>query len=77
MFLNLRPKVLEGQALSGKMLAELADCYVQAINADAVPTITTAWERVVDAEIGRVFESACQCLNQQLQPVIQKFPVED
>jgi len=62
-FLNLRPKVLEGQVLSGKMLAELADCYVQAINADAIPTITTAWERVIDAEIARVFDVSCHTLN--------------
>ena len=76
-FLNLRPKSLEGQALSGTMLAELADCYVQAINSDAVPTITTAWERVIDAELARVFDAACQSFNQQLQPAVDKFPLDE
>ena len=40
------------------MFCELADCYVQAMNSDSVPTITTAWERVVDGEIRRVYEAA-------------------
>lgn len=40
------------------MFAELAEHYVQAMNSDAVPTISTAWERVIDSEIQRVYDSA-------------------
>eukprot|EP00347_Sterkiella_histriomuscorum_P006351 403353091 len=77
-FYNLRPKLLEGQMLTGKMFCELADSYVQAINSDAVPTITTAWERVIDGEIKRVYDQACDQLNSYIQEVvIQRFPLEE
>jgi hypothetical protein len=33
-FTKLRPKMLEGSALTGEMLCELADTYVQALNSD-------------------------------------------
>ncbi|CDW74480.1 guanylate-binding n-terminal domain containing protein [Stylonychia lemnae] len=77
-FYNLRPKLLEGQTLSGKMFCELADCYVQAMNSDAVPTISSAWERVIDGEIKRIYELALEQLNQYIQEVIlQRFPLEE
>jgi hypothetical protein len=41
-------KVIDGSHLSGGMFMELLDQYVNAINKNAVPTISTAWERVVD-----------------------------
>ena len=60
------------------MFCELADCYVQAINSDAVPTISTAWERVIDGEISRVYDHALQELNKYVQEVImKKFPMEN
>jgi len=30
------------------------------MNADAVPTITSAWERVIDGEIKRVYDRALE-----------------
>ena len=38
-----------GQNVSGPMLGELARSYVDAINAGGVPTISSAWQRVVAA----------------------------
>lgn len=52
------------------MFCELADCYVQAINSDAIPTISTAWERVIDGEIRRVYDAACSELNANIQEVV-------
>ena len=64
--------------MNGKMFCELSDCYVQALNSDSVPTITTAWERVIDCEIRRVYEQACSELDNFLQEqVIPRFPLED
>jgi hypothetical protein len=40
------------------MFAELSQTYVEAINSETVPTIASAWERVIDSEIKRVFEEA-------------------
>lgn len=45
------------------MFSELALHYVNAMNSDAIPTISTAWERVIDSEIGRVLEMAFRELN--------------
>ncbi len=69
-FYNLRPKVIDGQTLTGKMFCELADSYVQAINTDAIPTISTAWERVIDSEIRSVYETACLELNESIQEIV-------
>lgn len=60
------------------MLCELADTYVQAMNSDAIPTITSAFERVVDGELRRVFDLACAELDSFMMDVIsKKFPLED
>ena len=59
-FLNLKPKLIEGQTMSGKMFVELSNQYVKAMNSDTVPTITTAWERVIDNEINRVYVDAVE-----------------
>jgi hypothetical protein len=38
------------------MFAELTEQYVNAMNSDSVPTISSAWERVINGEIDRVYE---------------------
>jgi hypothetical protein len=40
---RVKVKTLNGKALSGPMLSNLADAYVSAINNGAVPNIETAW----------------------------------
>lgn len=54
----MKPKAIDGQALNGAMFTELANTYVEALNSESIPTISTAWERVIDSEIKRVFEEA-------------------
>ena len=59
------------------MFAELAECYVQAMNSDAVPTISTAWERVIDGEIKRVYDQALEDLEFFIQTnIYEKLPLE-
>ena len=43
----LRPKTLNGRLMSGPMLATLAQTYSEALNSGGVPTISTAWDRVL------------------------------
>jgi hypothetical protein len=38
------------------MLSELAEAYVHTLNSDAIPTISSAWERVIDGELRRVYD---------------------
>ena len=44
----LRPKILNGRLMSGAMLATLAQTYAEALNSGGVPTISTAWDRVLE-----------------------------
>lgn len=44
------PKRLYGRALTGAMLADLAEAYVAALNDRRTPTISTAWKRVVQSQ---------------------------
>lgn len=47
---SAKPKSLYGNDVTGAMLAELADAYVRAFNDNSAPTISTAWDRVVDKQ---------------------------
>ena len=50
--------------VNGSMLAELASAYVAALNDNAAPTISTAWDRVVDRQCTvrpQCAGAACTC----------------
>jgi hypothetical protein len=52
------------------MLAELASAYVAALNDNAAPTISTAWDRVVD----RQCTVRCDLTALVLPAPVQPFP---
>lgn len=37
------------------------------MNSDSVPTISTAWERVLDSEIGRTLETAFKLVSTYIE----------
>ncbi len=45
-FKKARAKTLRGQMVTGPMIIELANSYVEALNGGKVPTIENAWESV-------------------------------
>ena len=47
---SVHVKSVFGKDLNGAMLAELAISYCAALNDNAAPTISTAWDRVVDRQ---------------------------
>ena len=49
-------KSVSGRHLNGAMLAELARCYVHAINTGSVPTIMSAWDSVIELQSKRAVE---------------------
>ena len=51
-------KVIDGSMLNGAMFVELLEQYVSAINKNTVPTISTAWERVVDSQLKDFYNGA-------------------
>ena len=51
LFSTIQPKMLYGKQLNGPMFLELSKSYVEAMNKPGgVPTISSAWERVVTAQ---------------------------
>ena len=56
----------------------MVEAYVDAINREAIPTIATTWERVIEGEVRRVFEKAIGDLEFFLKQIIgQRFPMEE
>lgn len=52
------PKKVGDDVLTGPALAKLANAYVDTINKGAVPTITTTWQGVAEAECKRAADEA-------------------
>lgn len=58
LYAALRPKAVNGRALTGLMLATLAGTYVDALNSGGVPTISTAWDRVLQSQAAEAVAKA-------------------
>lgn len=54
----VRPKTMQGQFLSGRMLVNLTSAYVDAMNHNAVPSIGQAWTDVSKVECKDAFDSS-------------------
>lgn len=66
-FGGARPKTLFGQPLTGSMLVELARAYTEAINENKAPTISTAWERVVESRCAEAVDAAMAVFESTVQ----------
>jgi hypothetical protein len=73
-FHGARPKMLFGQPLTGAMLADLTIAYVDALNDNKAPTISTAWERVVDSRCAEAFDSAMQAFEDEVSALLEEVP---
>jgi len=66
----VRPKILHGRTLSGPMIATLSRAYVTSINTGGAPTISTAWERVLETQAEQAMTNAislyCDRIKEQL-----------
>ena len=58
LFGKVRPKEMYGKLITGPMLVNLSASYVDAINSGGVPTISSAWERVVESQCTDASEQA-------------------
>jgi hypothetical protein len=60
------------------MLCELAEQYVAAINAKGIPTISSAWERVLEGEVRRLNKRVWEDLEASFKDLAnQRFPMEE
>ncbi|KAF0699953.1 Aste57867_9503 [Aphanomyces stellatus] len=57
-FSSLQPKKLMSKPLNGAMLVTLAQNYVDAFNSGASPVISSAWDRVVQAQSEELLDAA-------------------
>ncbi|RHY25977.1 hypothetical protein DYB32_007968 [Aphanomyces invadans] len=57
-FSDLQPKKLMAKPLNGAMLVTLAQNYVDAFNSGAAPVISSAWDRVVQAQSEELLDAA-------------------
>lgn len=71
-----RPKQLYGRPLTGSMLAGLASAYVTALNTTGTPTISTAWDRVVDGQCGEAVEAGMAIYGQRMRELMAQASKE-
>lgn len=74
---NARVKMVDGVAVSGKALGMLLEVYVEAINRDAVPNISTAWERTVDVQIKEAYRAANSVYKKLVKELRSEMPKEE
>lgn len=77
-YTSLKPKKIEGAAVSGSMFVHLASEYCKAINASAVPTIHSAWTSVVQHQLRLCLKDAVQTYRAQMNDkAMQHLPMAD
>jgi len=72
---EVTPKRLYGHFVTGRMLGELAKSYVNSINSGGVPTISSAWESVVQIEGAKAQEAALQVYETKMEEFIKAEPI--
>lgn len=72
---NLRPKVIQNKTITGEMFFGLARNYVEAINSDAIPQISTALERVIQREMRKIYETLAKEYNQKVSFLAHKIMI--
>lgn len=59
-FERTRPKQLGATLMTGPILVGITESYLNALNNGAVPTISSSWENVEEAECRKAFDSATE-----------------
>ena len=70
-------KSIDGIELNGKALAQLLVGYVEAINNDAVPTISTLWERTLDSQLKDSNKLASHAYKEQIELIRSSIPLSE
>ncbi|KAI4296815.1 hypothetical protein L6164_036738 [Bauhinia variegata] len=59
-FERTRPKQVGATMMTGSVLVGITEAYLDALNHGAVPTITSSWQNVEEAECRRAYDSATE-----------------
>ena len=57
-FKKVKAKQLKGSVITGQMLVELAETYIEALNKGGIPVIETAWEYIQSNDIEAAFKES-------------------
>jgi hypothetical protein len=57
-YLNVRPKLVQGSYMDGKTFISLAKMYVESINSNSIPDVKTSWKIVIDTQLSKVYEKS-------------------
>jgi hypothetical protein len=71
----LQLKMLNGTAVTGKMLAGLARSYVAAVNSHGVPSVGNAWNSVAEAECREARDACLGDLHTTVEEVRSRCPM--
>jgi len=74
----VKPKLVFGEPITGAVYINLVQCYVDAINNGAVPTIRSAWENVSELENKKAVEFAVRKFIEYFEELekTNAFPME-
>lgn len=67
---KVKVKTLNGRQLNGKMLLELANSYITAINTGSLPNIQNAWQYVCQNECLRAIQESVSLYEEQVQAAL-------
>jgi len=74
---SIKPKIVSNVAVDGKGFVRLVEEIAGAINANALPTLSTTWDRIVESEMKDVLEKAFARYKTELESVETQLPLEE
>jgi Guanylate-binding protein, N-terminal domain/Guanylate-binding protein, C-terminal domain len=76
-YATAKVKMIDGVAVNGKLLSSLLEIYVESINRDAVPTISTAWERTIEMQIKQAYKNAYDTYKTLIKAIKPNIPMDE
>lgn len=65
----MKPKMLNGQRLSGELYLSMLSSYVASINDGAVPNIENAWHYMCQEQCTKVMSEAMQAFDSEIRDI--------
>jgi len=76
-YTSLKPKGMGNSSISGPMLAHLCEEYCQTLNNEAIPSIHSAWQAVVQEQLRRVSkQSAAHYRKEMNEGALNRLPID-
>ena len=70
---NLRPKIINDAPIKGSIFAELLINYIDGLNNQAIPSIPSTMERIIDREAHKLLNSAIEYYAKSIKKEVTLF----